>query len=98
MTEPRHTPMMQQYLAIKAQHAEASSSLFNRGLGYYTQKRFRLAIDDFAEALRRNKDNTAAREYLTSATQALQNQVVETRELKEEAKRYAERRQYKREI
>ncbi|MDQ7064853.1 MAG: tetratricopeptide repeat protein [candidate division KSB1 bacterium] len=47
--------------------AKQSEELFLRGLGYYSQKNYDMAIASFAEALNYNRDNEEAREYLEKA-------------------------------
>ncbi len=49
--------------------AKQSEELFLRGLGYYSQKNYDMAIASFTEALNYNRNNDEARDYLEKARQ-----------------------------
>ena len=52
---------------VKDYFASESNELFLRGLGYYSQKNYEMAILSFKEALEYNKFNEEARTYLEKA-------------------------------
>ena len=66
---------------VKAYFVHQSNELFLRGLGYYHQKNYDMAIKSLEKALEYNANNTEASQYLKKAIEARQDTEAQCAEL-----------------
>lgn len=75
-------------------YSEKADELYFRGLGFFNQKRYELAIATFEEALEYMLDNQESQKYLTLAKEKLLERNRETERLTNLAESYKQKKQY----
>ncbi len=85
----------QAYLAkIDSINTNAANEFYYRGLGYYNQKNFSRALQEFKSALVFNPDRPAIKEYLAKTEKEIASISRLTNQYLAEAQRYEENKQY----
>lgn len=73
---------------------EKADTHFYTGLGFYSQKNFQRAVEEFEKVLALQPEHTEARDYLKEVQQELENRKKEIIRLMAEAERYRSSGQY----
>lgn len=92
---PEHAEAKLYLQKISDYYYNEAEKLFLRGLGYFNQKNYKMAVVSFEEALQKSADHAESKKYLQWARSSLEWQQKESSRILKQAKRFARRNDFK---
>ncbi len=92
---PEHAEAKLYLQKIRDYYFNEAEKLFLRGLGYYNQKNYKMAVLSFEEALEQSTEHLESEKYLKKARTSLQWQKKESARILTRAKRFVRKNNYK---